>query len=138
MQQEQNLIRGIQLFNSAEYYEAHEVLEDFWNTIIDDRKDFIQAIIQTAAAMHLLQEERYKGAYKVYLRFKKNISKYNNYYKQIYGISIQEFEEQIDYIFSPLSKVNKHLNSSSDKEIYQEIKNSIPEIKPQIILEKSQ
>jgi predicted metal-dependent hydrolase len=43
---------GIELFNRAEFYDAHEVLEDVWRASIDPEKKFLQALIQTAVALH--------------------------------------------------------------------------------------
>lgn len=43
---------GIELFNQAEFYDAHEVLEDVWRASADPEKLFLQALIQTAVALH--------------------------------------------------------------------------------------
>src|ERR1700704_598640 len=43
---------GIELFNRAQFYDAHEVLEDVWRASIDPEKKFLQALIQTAVALH--------------------------------------------------------------------------------------
>ncbi len=64
----------IELFNQSQYYEAHELLEKYWNQLHeDDYKKLIQGIIQCAAALHLLQEKRLVGATKVWLRAQKNL-----------------------------------------------------------------
>ena len=64
---------AIKLFNQAKYYEAHEVLEEYWKQLQDnDHKKLIQGVIQCAAALHLLQENRVVGAKKVWLRAQKN------------------------------------------------------------------
>lgn len=61
--------RAIELFNQAKYYEAHEVLEEYWKQLEPSSyKQRIQGIIQCAAALHLLQENRVIGAKKVWLR----------------------------------------------------------------------
>ena len=44
--------RGIELFNHAEFYDAHEVLEDVWRPSAEPEKKFLQALIQTAVALH--------------------------------------------------------------------------------------
>jgi predicted metal-dependent hydrolase len=45
-------LQGIELFNRAEFYDAHEVLEDVWRASTDPEKKFLQALIQTAVALH--------------------------------------------------------------------------------------
>lgn len=44
--------RGIELFNRAEFYDAHEVLEDVWRPSAEPEKKFLQALIQAAVALH--------------------------------------------------------------------------------------
>jgi predicted metal-dependent hydrolase len=43
---------GIELFNRGEFYDAHEVLEDVWRASVPPEKKFLQALIQTAVALH--------------------------------------------------------------------------------------
>jgi predicted metal-dependent hydrolase len=43
---------GIALFNSGEFFRAHEVWEDLWLTEIEPEKTFLQGLIQAAAAFH--------------------------------------------------------------------------------------
>lgn len=44
--------RGIELFNEAEFFEAHEVLEDVWRASSGEEKRFLQGLIQVAVALH--------------------------------------------------------------------------------------
>lgn len=44
--------RGIVMFNRGEFYDAHEILEDVWRASVDPEKKFLQALIQTAVALH--------------------------------------------------------------------------------------
>ena len=67
--------KAIKLFNQTKYYEAHEVLEEYWNQLeAGAYKQRIQGIIQCAAALHLLQQHRVIGAQKVWLRAQKNFA----------------------------------------------------------------
>jgi hypothetical protein len=49
---EETYFRGIKLFNSADYFEAHEVLEDVWRAAPQLEKRFFQGLIQVAVALH--------------------------------------------------------------------------------------
>lgn len=65
----------MQLFNTAKYYEAHEVLEEYWNQLEPNAyKQRIQGIIQCTASLHLLQQKRIIGAQKVWQRAQKNFT----------------------------------------------------------------
>ena len=44
--------RGIALFNRAEFFDAHEVLEDVWRPARGRRRRFLQALIQVAVGLH--------------------------------------------------------------------------------------
>ena len=50
--QPEDLRPGIQLFNSAEFFEAHEVLEDVWRAAPEPDRKFLQGLIQVAVALH--------------------------------------------------------------------------------------
>jgi predicted metal-dependent hydrolase len=43
---------GIALFNSGEFFRAHEVWEELWLTEIEPEKTFLQGLVQAAAAFH--------------------------------------------------------------------------------------
>jgi predicted metal-dependent hydrolase len=58
---EQDFARGIILFNSRKFWEAHEVWEGIWQRHPEDGRFFIQALIQLAAAYHQLLRKIYRG-----------------------------------------------------------------------------
>ena len=49
---EDGLARGIELFNQAKFFAAHEVLEDVWRGAAADDKKFFQGLTQVAVAFH--------------------------------------------------------------------------------------
>ena len=60
-EEKQALARGITLFNSRRFWEAHEVWESIWQNHPEDGRFFIQALIQLAAAYHQLLRKIYRG-----------------------------------------------------------------------------
>jgi predicted metal-dependent hydrolase len=44
--------RGISLFNQAQFFDAHEALEDVWRAAPPENKKFLQGLIQVAVAFH--------------------------------------------------------------------------------------
>ena len=44
--------RGVDLFNAHEFWHAHEAWEELWLASTGDRKQFLQGLIQLAAAYH--------------------------------------------------------------------------------------
>ncbi len=47
-----NWVRGVQDFNQANYWEAHESWEAIWLTVVGDAKHFYAGLILLAAALH--------------------------------------------------------------------------------------
>jgi predicted metal-dependent hydrolase len=45
-------LRGISLFNNAEFFDAHEALEDVWRAAPPENKKFLQGLVQVAVAFH--------------------------------------------------------------------------------------
>ena len=70
--------RGLRLFNSGEFYEAHEVLEDVWRAAPVAEKKFIQGVIQLAVAFHHHSTGNVVGALSLLKRGSRNLSRYPN------------------------------------------------------------
>ena len=72
--------RGISLFNRAHFFDAHEVLEDVWNSMPRDRpsgrhlRQHIQGMVQLAVAFHHQSKGNHVGARSVLERAMRNIS----------------------------------------------------------------
>jgi uncharacterized protein len=65
MTMEPELQEFIELFNSKEFFDAHEVLEQLWVRTEGEDKNFYKGLIQCAVALAHLQRGNRKGANKV-------------------------------------------------------------------------
>jgi len=45
-------LKGVLLFNRAEYFEAHEIWEDLWHDTAGPERRFIQGLIQAAVCVY--------------------------------------------------------------------------------------
>jgi predicted metal-dependent hydrolase len=70
---EDALKRGLSLFNAQDYFEAHEVWEEWWRATTSPEKQNIQAIIQVAVAMHHYTTGNCEGARSVMERALRNL-----------------------------------------------------------------
>jgi uncharacterized protein len=61
LDEETHLERGITLFNSGKFWEAHEAWEEIWKNHPEDGRFFLQGLIQLAAAYHQLGKKVYRG-----------------------------------------------------------------------------
>ena len=66
-------LRGIQLFNEAKFFEAHEVLEDVWRAAPAAEKRFLQGLIQIAVAFHHHSTGNPLGARSLLVRGTRNL-----------------------------------------------------------------
>ena len=67
---------GIELFNRAAFFDAHEALEDVWRAAPQPEKKFLQGLIQVAVAMHHHGNRNSAGARSVLRRAFRNLSLY--------------------------------------------------------------
>ncbi len=83
---------GIKLFNSAEFFEAHEVLEDVWRAAPAAEKKFLQGLIQVAVALLHHSKKNRVGARSLLARARRNLSGYPD---EFGGIKLKPFLESL-------------------------------------------
>ena len=66
--------RGIELFNSGAFFDAHEVWEDVWRQSEGLDKQFLQGLIQVAVAFHHYSTGNVAGARSVLERACRNLA----------------------------------------------------------------
>jgi hypothetical protein len=60
------LAEGVTLFNDARFWHAHEAWERLWLVAAGDEKQFLQGLIQLAAAYHHVQRGTYRGGVRLF------------------------------------------------------------------------
>ena len=71
-----DLGHGVELFNRADFFDAHEALEDVWRAAPEPEKKFLQGLIQVAVALHHHGNGNLAGARSVLKRAFRNLSRY--------------------------------------------------------------
>ena len=66
--------RGISLFNSGAFFEAHEVLEDVWRECVSEEKKALQGLVQLAVAFHHHSTGNNVGACSLLEKAERNLS----------------------------------------------------------------
>ena len=59
-------LRGIDHFNAREFWEAHEAWEELWLVAETDVEQFLQGLIQVAAAYHHVKRGTLRGAVRLF------------------------------------------------------------------------
>lgn len=57
-----HFLEGIDHFNARRFWEAHEAWETLWLSAESDLEQYLQGLIQLAAAYHHIQRRTYRGA----------------------------------------------------------------------------
>jgi Domain of unknown function (DUF309) len=72
----ENFKRGLDLFNRAHFFDAHEALEDVWRPLPRDRpvRRHLQGMVQLAVAFHHESTGNYVGARSVLERAIRNLN----------------------------------------------------------------
>jgi uncharacterized protein len=60
------LAEGVALFNEQRFWHAHEAWETLWLKATGDEKQFLQGLIQLAAAYHHVQRGTYRGGVRLF------------------------------------------------------------------------
>ena len=58
--------RGIEHFNAREFWDAHESWEEIWLAAESDVEQFLQGLIQVAAAYHHLKRGTFSGGVRLF------------------------------------------------------------------------
>src|SRR4029077_15210464 len=102
------LNRGVSLFNRAHFFDAHEVLEDVWNSVPRDRpsgrhlRQHVQGMVQLAVAFHHQSKGNQVGARSVLERAMRNISGADSSFPNL----------DLDRLRAELALWRQHLNHS--------------------------
>lgn len=91
---------GIELFNRAAFFEAHEALEEVWREAPQPEKKFLQGLIQVAVALYHYDSGNSIGARSVLRRAFRNLSDYPDGFGGIHSVtllnSISEWQRALD------------------------------------------
>jgi predicted metal-dependent hydrolase len=58
----QELLQAVEQFNSGDWFECHETLEDLWVGSTGELRDFYQGVLMIAVALHHWREGNFKGS----------------------------------------------------------------------------
>jgi uncharacterized protein len=84
-------LRGIEQFNRGEFFAAHETWEAIWLTASGTDRDFLQGIIQLAAAFHHWRGGNAEGALSLLRRGLNKLAAFPRTYR---GIRLDRLREQ--------------------------------------------
>ena len=88
-------IKGVELFNKKEFYDAHEYWEELWLEYYLEDKKFVQALIQLTVAYYHLSTGNKKGALSL---FNKSLDKMKTFTPDNRGIDVNMIISSINQV----------------------------------------
>ena len=103
-------IKGIELFNNKEFYNAHEYWEELWLDYKLDDSKFIQGLIQLAVSYYHLFNNNLNGAKSM---IKKCLGKLEDFDKS-WGIDVDNLKNEVQDVnihFNNINNTNEFIDS---------------------------
>ena len=110
---------GLRLFNAGEYFEAHEALENAWNTEKGDAKNLYQGILQIAVTYLHITRGNYSGALKVYKRSQKWLNGLPDICK---GVHIRQLQNDAEAVMREVQRHGAERISEFDTVLFKPVK----------------
>lgn len=92
-QLKEDFLKGIKEFNSKEFFDCHETLEDVWREYLETDRELIQGIIQISVAYYHLGRENFLGAKKLFARGLPRVKKYGEAH---FGLRLDNFVHKVE------------------------------------------
>jgi len=97
--QDESYLRGVELFNARQFWESHEAWEEIWLHCDGIQSEFLQGLIQSAAALLKYQRQQFPPALRLYQTASGRLSLCPDNYM---GLNVRQFEEKLKLCFEPV------------------------------------
>ena len=111
--------RGVELFNSGQFWESHEAWEEVWKRHHENSRIFFQGLIQVAAGLHQLQRKIYHGADK---HFRNALWKLRPFQPTFLGLDVGLLVAVIDASHAKVLQLGRNRLSEFDRGLIPKIK----------------
>jgi hypothetical protein len=90
-------LKGIEYFNTCDFFESHEAWEEIWTDHQGPSRKFLQGLIQAAVALHHFGNGNIRGAKKLFYGSHGYLEPYRPHHM---GIDLDKFLAQMDACFA--------------------------------------
>lgn len=111
-------VRGLELFNRGEYFEAHEVLEEAWKEDTSPGRELYRSILQVAVAYLHIERGNFAGAVKMFLRLRQWIGPIPD---QCRGVDVQRLREDAENVRQRLLALGEDRIHEFDRRLFQPV-----------------
>jgi len=88
LSEEEKFAKGVALFNSRDFFDCHDVIEEIWLERRQKDRTFFQGIIHVAVGFYHLDNGNYKGSRS---QLSKGVTKLQPFQPAYYGIELNTF-----------------------------------------------
>ena len=92
-------LRGIALFNQHLFWEAHEAWEEIWLEVDGVQSDFLQGLIQSAAALLKYRRDEPAPALRLFNTAKEKLDRCPDLYM---GLRVRDFQASMAIVLAPV------------------------------------
>src|SRR5262252_8086573 len=96
-------LRGIQLFNEHEFFEAHETWEDAWHMAYGLKHSFYQGLIQCAVALEHYRRSNPRGVLSLFRSYTTRLARVPPVFM---GLDLKGFLERMHAVLRPVLDAN--------------------------------
>jgi CheY-like chemotaxis protein len=107
-------LKGLELFNHGEYFEAHEYLEEAWNEDQSSGRELYRAILQVAVAYLQIERGNYNGAMKMFMRLRQWIDPLPD---KCRGVDVAKLKDDAEEAKKHLADLGKERISEFDRRL---------------------
>ncbi len=111
---EKSIDEGIKLFNSREFFEAHEIWEEQWQQEEGDERRLLQGLIQVAAGLYKLQVGMPSGTHKLLIKAVEHLKQVPR--EKHYNIDLLPLIESAEYWRDESRKMVENFATRYDSE----------------------
>ena len=88
-----DVIKGLELFNSGHYFEAHEELERAWRAEKGPIRELFRGILQVGVGYYHVQRGNYRGALKMFKRCRQWLAPFRD---ECCGINLKQLRQDYE------------------------------------------
>lgn len=111
-------IEGLKLFNSKNFFEAHEELEHAWREEKGEVRNLYRGILQAGVVYLHIARGNYDGALKVYERCVKWLDNFPEFCR---GVEIGKLKNDLDEVINETKKLGRENIHNFDKSLFKNI-----------------
>lgn len=112
-------LRGLKLFNSSEYWLAHEALEEAWLAESDPVRNLYKGILQAGVTYLHIQRGNYRGAMKVYRRAMRWLEQFPDTCK---GIDVAQLRHDLSTAIDEVKRLGAEKMATFDPQLFKHVR----------------